>query len=383
MLNWDYNATAPLCSKAIEAVEHRLRQVRGNPSSVHALGRSTRESMDRARRSVARALGASPSQVVFTSGGTEALVRGMEGALGPYWNGNHPPHVVFPAGLHDALRSTLGEWIQGGRIRGTEIPLNEDGEWSVQDFVASVDSETRLVCVLHSHNETGVLFPIAELRKAIPTVPILVDAVQSFGKVDVSFESLGVEFLAISGHKAGALTGIGALFIRSEAEFHALHGGGGQERGRRGGTENISGIISLAAVAEGIAEGIETFEAVSQERDRFEAAVLALGGTRVVSSKAPRLPNTSLVLFKGLQGDDLQDALEILGVVVGTGSACSSHKKESSTTLRAMGYSAEESHSAVRFSMPPHLSSEDVDQVFSLLEMGLESLRQGVFPVPE
>ncbi|MFA7431709.1 MAG: aminotransferase class V-fold PLP-dependent enzyme [Rhodospirillaceae bacterium] len=340
----DYNATAPVLPAAAAAVAEAMR-LGGNPSSVHGFGRAARALVEDAREAVARLVSARPDQVTFTSGGTEAVALGLH----PFRGGTalvsaieHP--CVFEA-LPDAER----------------IPVMADGVVNL-DWLA--DRLTRaprpaVVAVMLANNETGVIQPIAEvaaLARAAGAV-VFCDAVQGAGKIAVNLAALGVDLLALSAHKMGGPQGVGALIARAPDAVQALVRGGGQERGRRGGTHNTPGIAGFGAAA-----AAPTLN-VGALRDRMEAALLRVAPCATIWGRAaPRLPNTICVGLPGVDQQRQVMALDLAGVAISAGSACSSGKLAPSHVLTAMGATPEEARQAVRISLGWCSTGEDIDR---------------------
>jgi cysteine desulfurase len=340
----DYNATAPILPAAAEAVAGALR-LGGNPSSVHSVGRAARALVEDAREAVARLVSGRPDQVTFTSGGTEAVAL----ALHPFRGG-------------PALVSAIEHPCVLDALPGAErIPVTADG---VVDLGWLADRLTRdprpaMVAVMLANNETGVLQPIAEvaaLARAAGAV-MFCDAVQGPGKIAVSLDALGVDMLALSAHKMGGPQGVGALIARAPDTVQALVRGGGQERGRRGGTHNTPGIAGFGAAAAASAPDISAL------RDRMEAAILRRAPqARIWGLGAPRLPNTTCVGLPGVDQQRQVMALDLAGVAISAGSACSSGKLAPSHVLTAMGATPDQARQAVRISLGWRSTVEDVDR---------------------
>lgn len=344
----DYNATAPVLPAAAEAVEAALRQP-GNPSSVHGFGRAARAAMEDAREAVARLVGVAPAQVVFTSGGTEAAAL----ALHAY---RHRPAVVS-AIEHPCVLEALPD--------AERLPVDRHGVADLDWLAARLrrDPVPAVVAVMLANNETGVLQPVAEVAALARAAgaAVFCDAVQGPGKVAVDFFALGVDLLTLSAHKLGGPQGVGALVVRAPETLAPLVVGGGQERGRRGGTQNGPGIAGFGAAARAIAAG-ECVPCLTDLRDRLESGIRRLAPQAVIWGEgAARLPNTTCVGLPGIDQQRALMALDLAGVAVSAGSACSSGKLAPSHVLTAMGAAPAEAREAIRVSLGWRSSAADVD----------------------
>lgn len=351
----DNNATTPVIPAAKEAVLKALGCY-GNPSSVHAPGREARHMLDHARRAVAQSLDVRAEQVVFTSGGTEAnnlALRGIMAAAAP------GSRLLASAVEHPSVRNTVQD------LGGETIAVDSSGRIRLDLLEAALkQGNVALVAIMHSNNETGVLQPVAQVVELCRAHGVLVhvDAIQSFGKVPLSFESVGADTLSLSFHKLGGPKGVGALIIKGQPAMSSLITGGGHERNRRAGTENLPGIAAAGAAAEHVSERLALMGNVAQLRDRFEQTVgQGLPGVIFVAQGAPRLPNTSNVLFPGVSGEDMVMALDLEGFAVSAGSACSSGRTTPSKTLLAHGYTPQQVAGAIRVSLGPDTTQGDID----------------------
>ena len=344
----DHNASSPLRPAAFEVMCEALR-TGGNPSAVHAVGREARALVDRARNAVAALVGARTSEIVFTSGGTEANNMAL--------SGSGRSRLLVSAVEHDSVRRAA---------RAAEVvPVAGDGviDLAALERMLAASTEPALVSVMLANNETGVLQPLAEVVRLARGAGALVhcDAVQAAGKVPVDFASLGVDYLSLSAHKLGGPTGIGALVVRSGAPFASDRMGGAQETNRRAGTENLSGIAGFGAAAAEAGQGLD-----AAERDRAEAALRALAPeARVYGAEAPRLPNTLCVSMPGVPAETQVMALDLAGVCVSAGAACSSGKVHRSTVLAAMGVDDAEAGTAIRISFGWNSRPEDTDRLIA------------------
>lgn len=348
----DYNATAPI-RPAVAAAMGRALELCGNPSSVHRFGRLARRRVEEAREAVAAFVGVRPDQVVFTAGGTEANNLALAGA-------GRDRHIVSAVEHDSVLRAASPD--------AEILPVDANG---VVDLSALADRLARdprpsLVSIMLANNETGVLQPVAEAAEIAHARGALVhcDAVQAAGKVPFEVAALGVDLLSLSAHKLGGPQGCGALIVGDNVPLAPLLRGGGQERSRRAGTENVAAIVGFGvAAAEAAREGPAEGAAVARLRDRLEAgARAACPELRIFGIAAPRLPNTACFAWTGLPSETQVMALDLAGIAVSAGSACSSGKVRASHVLRAMGATAEEAGSAIRVSLGWASTEADVDR---------------------
>ncbi|HML93557.1 cysteine desulfurase family protein [Methyloceanibacter sp.] len=357
----DHNATSPLRPEVREAVLAAM-DLEGNPSSVHAEGRAARQVVEEARIKVAGLAGARPEDVIFTSGGTEA--NGLALAPPP---GGDAWHVYLSAIEHPSV-------LAGGRFpedARTIVPVTSDGVVDL-DFLAErigkdrADGVRPFVSLMAANNETGALQPVAEAAGIVREAGGLLhtDAVQVAGRLPIHMAALGADMVALSAHKMGGPKGVGALVLAEGASVRPLMTGGGQEGRRRPGTENVAGIAGFGAAAELAARELRQMDRLARLRDELEAGVQAIAGDAVVFSKAvPRLPNTSSIAVPGLKAETLVIGLDLAGVAVSAGSACSSGKVETSHVLAAMGAAPETARAAIRLSLGFGNGDHDI-QVF-------------------
>jgi cysteine desulfurase len=374
----DHNATAPPAPGVADAVARAIAETFGNASSVHAFGQQAKAAVDDARLAVAALLDADPAEVVFTSGGTEsdnAALRGAAEALEPAGR----RHLITSGLEHEAVLQTA----RALERRGWTVTTLGAGERGLVDPDAlreAITPATSLVSLMHANNEVGTIQPIETLAAIAREHGALVhtDAVQSVGKVPVSVRRLGVDLLSLSGHKFGAPKGVGALWIRRGVRLMPYMTGGRQERNRRAGTENVPGLVGLgvAAVAAKTAL-LADAAAVGVLRDRLEAGILdRVPHTIVNGDRAHRVPNTTNISFDGIEAESLLIALDLEGVAVSTGSACSSGTLEPSHVLRAMGLPAPRTRNSLRFSLGPSNTADEVDFVVERLPALVGKLRR-------
>ena len=345
----DHNATTPMRPKAIEAMVEVMRVV-GNASSVHGFGRTARGHVDRARQQVAALVGGKAANVVFTSGGTEANNLALRGC--------GRARVLVSAIEHDSVLTPIEQ--------AERIPAHASGVVDLEalERVLVASAEPALVAVMLANNETGVIQPVAEVVRRAHKYGALVacDAVQAAGKIAVDMAALGVDYLSLSAHKLGGPQGVGALVLRDGAPLVAVQTGGGQERGRRGGTENVAGIVGFGAAAEIAQSELGTFARLATLRDRVQAA---LTGGRMLGADAPRLPNTLNVAMPGVPAQTQIMALDLAGIAISAGSACSSGKVAFSPVLHAMGVDEKDAGSALRISFGWNSTEDDAARMIA------------------
>ena len=374
----DHNATTPVDAAVADAIAHALRDQFGNASSVHSFGQTAKSLIDDARASVAALVGGGPQEVVFTSGGTESdnmAVRGVAEALAS----TNRRHLVASAIEHEAVLHTFKALAKRGWTT-TLLPVDTAGVIRAEDLRSAVTDQTALVSVMHANNEIGTIQPIAELADIAHEHGAIfhTDAVQTVGKLAVDVAGLGVDLLSLSAHKFNGPKGVGALWIRRGARLIATATGGRQERNRRAGTENVPGIVGLGMAARiASARPAAEHERLSELRDRLEREILSkVPGAVVNGDPASRVPNTTNVSFDGVEAESMLIALDLEGVAVSTGSACSSGTLEPSHVLRAMGFSPHRTQSSLRFSLGHGNTDEEIDKVIEVLPRLVEKLRK-------
>ena len=364
----DHNATTPVHPAAAEAVAEALRSQFGNASSVHAYGQAAKAALDDARGSVAALVGGEPAEIVFTSGGTEADNLAIRGVAEAAPTGRR--HLIASAIEHEAVLHTCKALAARG-WRTSLLPVDSRGIVDPAALEGALTPETALLSVMHANNEIGTLQPIAELARIAHDrgVRVHVDAVQSAGKVPLDARALGVDLLSISGHKFNGPKGAGALWVRRGTRVAATMTGGRQERNRRGGTENVPAIVGLGVAARVAREQLEsTASGCGALRDRLEAGILeGVPGTVVNGAPDARVPNTTSISFDGVEAEALLIALDLEGVAVSTGSACSSGTLEPSHVLRAMGFPPRRVQSSIRFSVGLGNTDAEIDRVLAVL----------------
>lgn len=369
----DNNATTPLDERVLEAMLPYLRERFGNPSSRHEYGRRTRDAVDRARHQVAGAVGAQASEVVFTSGGSEANNLFLKGAAALMT----PGVLAIGAGEHPCVRQPAQQLVRNG-WRVQELALTEAGPVDADKALAVIASERpSLVSVMLASNETGVLNDVAALAAPVRRAGgfLHADAVQALGKCRIDFRALGVHALSLSAHKVCGPLGAGALVLDKRVELQPLIAGGGHERGLRSGTENVAAIAGFGMACEILQQGLENRIAHMQAlRDRFEAGLQGMGA-RIFGEGTARLPNTSFFAFEGIDGETLVGKLDRAGYALASGAACSSANPEPSRTLLAMQVAPALARGAVRFSCGRQSTIEEIDGLLLALSQTVKELR--------
>lgn len=356
----DYNATTPVAAEVLEAMLPFLREAYGNPSSPHLPGRRAREAIEAARGQVARLIGASADEIVFTSGGTEATNMALRGVLLAQPDRRH---IVTSSFEHPATADTCLMLERQG-LRVTRVSVASDGRVRAQDVARALGDEPALVTVMHANNEIGTLQPIAEISRLAKEKGAVVhtDAAQTLGKIPVDVDALGVDLLTLAGHKLYAPKGVGALYIRRGTAVERLLAGAGHERGLRPGTENVASIVALGKACE-IAERDLTFEQMRLRGLREHLLAKLRGGVDglVLHGHATqRLPNTLFVSFPGLHGARLLEAVP--EIAASTGSACHSGSQSPCASLVAIGVAPTKAVGPVRLSLGRDTSVQDVEQ---------------------
>jgi cysteine desulfurase len=374
----DHNATTPVDPAVLDVVVRVMRDEFGNPSSVHHFGQRAKAVLDDARTLVASLIGGEPGELVFTSGGTEAdnfALRGVAEALEPAGK----RHIISTTIEHEAVLVTL-KWLAKRGWRVTLLPVDTTGIVSPDVLREALTDDTALVSVMHANNEIGTIQPIQELAALAHARGAVfhTDAVQSVGKVQIDVRTLGVDLLSLSAHKFYGPKGVGALWIRRGTRVATIMTGGKHERNRRAGTENVGGIAGLGAAAELAKKKLRSEGArLAALRDRIEEQILAtVGGTAVNGAREPRVPNTTNVSFEGIEAESLLIALDLEGIAVSTGSACSSGTLEPSHVLRAMGFPPHRTQNSIRISLGAANTDADAETLLAKLPAVVTKLRQ-------
>jgi cysteine desulfurase len=370
---FDNNATTPILPEVFDAMKPYLLEQYGNASSIHHHGQEARGAIERARDSVARLLGCSASEIVFTSGGTEADNLAIFGLA------SQGDHIISSSIEHHAVLNACSH-LQANGCEVTYVPVDAQCRVNPEDVRRALRPNTKIISIMMANNETGVLQPVEEIGKIAAEADVYfhVDAVQAAGKVPVDVHTIGCDLLSISGHKIHAPKGIGALYVSKGTPLQPMVYGGSHERSRRAGTENVPGIVGLGKAAdvalEGISNGIVGQTAAMRDRlqDEIERQTDAIG---VNGERAPRVPNTTNIYFDAIEGESLVIALDLKGLAVSTGAACSSGAIGPSHVLTAMGLAPDRARASIRFSLGKQNTPEDVDYALSLLPETIARLR--------
>jgi cysteine desulfurase len=370
----DNNATTPVLPEVLEAMRPYFAEHFGNASSIHHHGQETRAAVERARESVAALFGCRPSEVVFTSGGTEGDNLAISGLT------RAGDHVISSTIEHHAVLNSC-KHLEAMGCEVTYVPVDSRGLLDPDDVRRGLRPNTRLITIMMANNETGVLQPVEEIGKIAAEADVYfhTDAVQAAGKVPIEVKRLGCDLLSISGHKLHAPQGVGAIYVGKGTLLQPMFYGGSHERSRRAGTENVPGIIGLGKAAELAREALERGDLarMSAMRDRIEQTILsAVDATGVNGEGAPRVPNTTNIHFDYIEGEALVIALDLKGLAVSTGAACSSGAIEPSHVLTAMGLPPEIARASLRFSLGKQNTADDIQFALDLVPQTAARLRE-------
>jgi cysteine desulfurase len=371
----DYNATTPVDREVLEAMLPFFGGSFGNASSIHSTGQRARAAVDAARESVAMLLGAKPSEIVFTCGGTEADNLALFGVLAPCVQPRK--HVVTTAIEHHAVLNSA-EALEKQGVDVTYVPAGRDGIVDPDEIREAIRPETVLISVMLANNETGTVQPIEEMGRIAAEEDIYFhcDAVQAAGKLPLDVNRLGVDLLSISAHKIYGPKGVGALYVRTGTELEPIFHGGHHERDRRPGTENVPGIVGLGKAADLAIKNLTSDAArVAALRDKFESALLSLPGVHLNGDPHHRVANTCNLSFDAAGGEALVIALDLQGISCSTGAACSSGAVAPSHVLTAIGLSPDRARSSLRFSLGRLTTSEEIDRAIEIIPAVVERLR--------
>jgi cysteine desulfurase len=371
---FDNNATTPLLPEVFEAMRPFYVEHFGNASSIHHHGQETRAAVERAREAVAELLGCRPSEIVFTSGGTEADNLALFGLARP------GDHVISSTVEHHAVLNSCKQ-LQSAGCEVTFVPVDGRGLVDPDDVRRALRPNTKLISIMTANNETGVLQQVEEIGKIGSEAEVYfhTDAVQAAGKVPTDVKRIGCDLLSISGHKLHAPQGVGALYVRKGTILRPMLYGGSHERSRRAGTENVAGIVGLGKAAEIAKQALDRGDLVRMAgmRDRIEESlVAAIEATGVNGEGVPRVPNTTNLYFDYIEGEALVIALDLKGLAVSTGAACSSGAIEPSHVLTAMGLRPDRARASLRFSLGKQNTPEEVDFAVDLVPATVARLRE-------
>ena len=369
----DNNATTPVLPEVMDAMRPYFAEHFGNASSIHHHGQETRAAVERARESVADLLGCRASEIVFTSGGTEGDNLAIFGLA------NAGDHIITSTIEHHAVMNAC-KHLEEKRCDVTSIPVDGRGHVDPDDVKRALRPKTKLITIMMANNETGVVQPVEEIGKLAAEGDIYfhTDAVQAAGKIPIDVNKIGCDLLTISGHKIHAPQGVGALYVRKGTLLEAMLYGGSHERSRRAGTENVPGIIGLGKAAELALAAFERGDdkKMAAMRDQLERELHEIEATGTNGEGAPRVPNTTNIYFDHIEGEALVIALDLKGLAVSTGAACSSGAIEPSHVLTAMGLRPDRARASIRFSLGKQNTANDVDFALSLVPGTVARLRE-------
>nr|BAF47149.1 NifS [Zehria sp. KO68DGA] len=370
----DNNATTQIDEEVLGAMMPYLTLYYGNPSSMHTFGGQVGKAVKTAREQVASLLGAEASEIIFTSCGTEGDNAAIRAALTAQPNKRH---IVTTEVEHPAVLN-LCRHLEKQGYTVTYLSVNSQGRLDLDEVQASLTGNTALVSIMYANNETGVVFPVEQVGQIAKEYGALfhVDAVQAVGKIPLDMSNSTIDMLTLSGHKIHAPKGIGALYVRKGVRFRPLMVGGHQERGRRGGTENVAGIVALGKAAELAQSHLENIAYERQLRDYLEHSILTLIPDTVVNGHpTERLPNTTNIGFKYIEGEAILLSMNQYGICASSGSACTSGSLEPSHVLRAMGLPYSVLHGSIRFSLSRFTTQDEIDRVIEVLPDTITRLR--------
>jgi len=375
----DNNATTPVLREVFEAMRPYFGEHFGNASSIHHYGQETRGAVERSRASVATLLGCRTSEIVFTGGGTESDNLAIFGLA------HAGDHVITSSIEHHAVLNACRHLAKQG-CEVTYVPVDGRGLVDPADVKRALRPNTKLIAIMLANNETGVLQPVTEIGKIAAEADVFfhTDAVQAAGKIPIDVNRIGCDLLTVSGHKLHGPQGVGALYVRKGTALEPMLYGGSHERSRRAGTENVPGIVGLGKAAELAVAGLERggelipdlVPEMSSARNRLERELLEIEATGLNGEGAPRVPNTTNIYFDGIEGEALVIALDLKGLAVSTGAACSSGAIEPSHVLIAMGLRPERAKASIRFSLGKQNTPEDVDFALAVIPQTVARLRE-------
>ncbi len=378
----DNSATTPVDQEVVGAMLPFLTEKFGNASSIHFFGQEARAAVERARHQVAEIINARPTEIVFTSGGTEAnnlAIRGLVEA-----NEKYGKHIITSQIEHSAVKEVCQDLEKRG-CEVTYLPVYEDGIVRIEDIKNAIREDTILISIMTANNEIGTIQPVEEIGKLVRAekaggkkIWFHTDAVQAIGKTEIDVEEIGCDMLSMSAHKLYAPKGVGALYVRRGVRLHAQNIGGRQERERRGGTESVPHIVAMGKACELAKNNLnETNERLKNLRDKFEQTIGEnISDFEFNGDREKRLPHISNLSFRFVEGESLLINLDLQGVAVSTGSACSSGSLEPSPVIRALGKNDEMARGAIRFSFGKDNTAEDVEYVLEVLPKAIENLRK-------
>lgn len=378
----DHSATTPVDPELLSVILPYFSDKFGNASSIHHFGQEAKAAVDKARHQVAHLINSRPNEIVFTSGGTEADNLGVRGLAEA--SRRHGSHIIASAIEHPAVKSVCKD-LENAGFTITYLPVYEDGIVKIEDLRSAIRDETILISIMFANNEIGTIQPVQDIGRLVRELKsngkkiwFHTDAVQAAGKIKIDVEEIGCDLLSLSAHKINAPKGVGALYVRRGTRLHSQNIGGSQERGIRGGTESVPLIAAFGAACESAGRKLESeSDRLGRLRDRLEHRVLEeVSGSFVNGSPKHRLPNITNISFRSVEGEGLLINLDMHGIAVSTGSACSSGSLERSPVIMALGTPDDLARGAIRFSFGSSNTQEDVDRVLEVLPRCVEDLRK-------
>ncbi len=372
----DNSATTRVCDEALEAMQPYFREYYGNPSSIYSFSNKPREALNEARKTIAEIIHAEPDEIIFTSGGTESDNYVLLGAA--YENAKRGRHIITSQIEHHAILYTAKRLEKEG-FSVTYLPVDSEGYVSPAALEAAITPETTLVSVMMANNEVGTIEPVAELGRICREKKVLfhTDAVQAIGHIPVDVKAMNIDLLSASAHKFNGPRGVGFLYMRRGSKVRHLIEGGGQERGRRSGTENIPGIVGMAAALKAAADRMEEeTKRLTAMRDNLFDRLLQIPKTIPTGSRTDRLPGLVSLTVEGIEGESMVLLLDMNGVAASTGSACSTGSLDPSHVLMALGMKHETAHGSLRLSLGRYNTEEDVEKIAKVLPEVVARLRE-------
>ena len=375
----DNAATTKVYPEVVEEMLPYFTEVFGNPSSLHHVGQQAKKALDSARARIADVIGAAPEEIFFTSCGTESDNWAIRGASAVYARVNkiEKPHIITTKIEHHAVLHTF-KALENSGYEVTYVDVDENGKVSPDAVVSAIRDNTCLITVMLANNEMGTIEPVADIVKAVKAVrniPFLTDAVQAVGNIPVNVKELGVDMLSFSGHKIHAPKGVGCLYIKKGTRLKNLIEGGGQEKGKRAGTEGLANIMGMAKALEISRDRMGEAKELAAKRDRLIKGITSLPDTYLTGHPTDRLPGNASFVFKGIEGESLLFLLSAAGICGSTGSACSSASLEPSHVLTSMGIPVEICHGSLRLSICYETTDEDIDYMIENVKKVVERLR--------
>jgi cysteine desulfurase len=373
---FDNNATTQVAEEVLEEIQPLFCELYGNPSSMHTFGGQMGRKIGQAREQVAGLLGCEPSEIVFTSGGTESDNAAIKGTLAAL---PHKRKIITSRIEHPAVLTVCRE-LENQGYTVVELPVDKEGQLDIEQLAEELDDDTALVTIMYANNETGVIFPIDKISSltAEKGVVFHTDAVQAVGKIPLNLSKSNIDLLSLSGHKLHGPKGVGVLYVRKGTRLSPYMLGGHQEAGRRAGTENVPGIVGIGKACELAAKNIEQENSkVKNLRDKLEDSIMEkCPDSRLNGDKENRLPNTTNISFEYIEGEAILLMLDKYGICASSGSACTSGSLEPSHVLRAMGVPFTAAHGSIRFSLSRYSTEEEVDYTIEKIPPIVNQLRK-------